>query len=160
VAAAQLFYYYYSWTCWFSRRITCESTIFSVAHRGTHRIDDENPMNRLIPSKLQARWGKLVQESIYVNYCRDGDDDAPGKNDGSRSLFNVDEGKFLPPPSTRWWGSRRVLYRAQNLMIPWGRRLPAEEDDDVHYVLPQWWKMMEKTRRSDLAYIRTYEPTY
>ena len=87
----------------------CESTIFSVAHRGTHRIDDEDPMNRLMPSKLQARWGKFVQESIYVNYCRACDDGAPRKNDGSRSLFNVDEGKFLPPPSTRWWGSRRVL---------------------------------------------------
>ena len=37
------------------------------------------------------------------------------QNDGSWSLFNVDEGKFVPPPSTRWWGSRRVLYRAQNL---------------------------------------------
>jgi hypothetical protein len=48
--------------------------------------------------------------------CRDG---APGKNDGSRSLFNVDEGTFLPPPSTRWWGSRRVI-QGSNLIL-WGR---------------------------------------
>jgi hypothetical protein len=38
------------------------------------------------------------------------------QNDRSWSLFNVDEGKFLPPLSTRWWGSRRVLYRTHNLM--------------------------------------------